>query len=148
MYPDAPWDWASVTADFVLPADLMSKEGVQYKEMPNYNRAFVSGQDQGVLGQVTRSGTAGDILAPMVVDPLITTAAAARQRGLSILGNTGRQLLHTLSLPVLGATGVIQPGAYVQYDDGEVVRTGLVRSTSVEVGSPEVLQTVQVECHA
>ena len=148
LYPQAPWEWSSVSPNFILPADVVTREGVQWKEQPAYNRVFVSGEAQGVLGQVTRAGTAGDLLAPMVVDPLITTAAAARQRGLAILGNTGRQLHHTLSLPVLDVTGVIQPGAYVQYHDGEATRIGLVRSTSVSVSLPDVIQTIGVECHA
>ena len=39
---------------------------------------------------MTRAGTAGDVLAPMVVDALITQAAAARQRGIAVLADTGR----------------------------------------------------------
>lgn len=113
---------------------------------------FVSGQEQEVLGQVTRQGTAGDWLAPMVTDSLITTAAAARQRGLAALSDTGRQLDISLRLPVLPATGIIQPGAYIQYqesgEDGIHTRIGLVRSTHIEVGLPEVFQSLGVECHA
>lgn len=148
LYPIAPWEWSSAVPDFVLPSAVVTRESVQWKEMPSYNRVFVSGQDNGVLGQVTRAGTDGTVLAPMVVDALITSATAARQRGLSILGNTGRQLLHSLRLPVLTTTGVIQPGALVQYEDGGDVRVGMVRSTSVEVGYPDVYQTIGVECHA
>lgn len=148
LYPIAPWEWDTAVPDFVLPSAVVTRESVQWKEMPSYNRVFVSGQDNGVLGQVTRSGTGGTVLAPMVVDSLITSATAARQRGLSILGNTGRQLLHSLRLPVLTTTGVIQPGALVQYEDGGDVRVGMVRSTSVEVGYPDVYQTIGVECHA
>lgn len=105
-----------------------------------------------MLGQVTRQGTAGDWLAPMVTDSLITTAAAARQRGLAALSDTGRQLDISLRLPVLPATGIIQPGAYIQYqesgEDGIHTRIGLVRSTHIEVGLPEVFQSLGVECHA
>ena len=101
-----------------------------------------------MLGQVTRAGSAGDLLAPMVTDPLITTAAAARQRGISILSDTGRQQEIGLRLPVLPTTGIIRPGAFVQYEDAGQIRLGLVRSTSVEVGLPEVFQSLGVECHA
>lgn len=148
LYPIAPWEWGAAVPDFVLPSAVVTKEGAQWKEMPSYNRVFVSGQDNGVLGQVTRAGTDGTVLAPMVVDALITSATAARQRGLSVLGNTGRQLMHSLRLPVLAETGVIQPGALVQYEDGDDMRVGMVRSTSVEVGYPDVYQTIGVECHA
>jgi hypothetical protein len=136
----------------VLPASIVSRESIAWREKPSYNRVFVSGQEQGVLGQVTRQGTAGDWLAPMVTDSLITAAAAARQRGLAVLADTGRYLEIGLRLPVLPATGVIEPGTYIQYEesdgDGVHTRLGLVRSTRIEVGLPEVFQSLGVECHA
>ncbi len=146
-YPVKPWETA--TADIILPAALMTRESITWTEKPGYNRVYVSGQDQGVLGRITRQGTAGDVLAPMVTDPLITTAAAARQRGQAILGDTGKQLELGISLPVLDTTGIIQPGMYVQYEDGSTIRTGIVRSTRVSVvGQAEVKQTLGLEVHA
>jgi hypothetical protein len=147
-YPVAPWDWATVTPDFVLPVDAVARESLRWLEKPAYNRVFVSGQDVGVLGQVTRAGTAGDVLAPMVVDPLITEAAAARQRGLAVLADTGQQIEVSLRLPVLAETGIIEPGAFVEYQDGSVTRLGLVRSTQIEAGMPEVWQTLGVQGYA
>jgi hypothetical protein len=148
LYPVAPWDWAEdVIPDFVLPSSVVTREGLTWKERPGYNRVFVSGQEQGVLGQVTSAGTAGEVLAPMVTDALITTAAAARQRGLAVLGDTGKQIEHQLRLPVLAETGIIQPGAFVEYEDGGESRIGIVRSTQVDVGMPDVYQTLGVECH-
>lgn len=147
-YPVAPWEWRSVTPDFVLPVDAVARESLRWLEKPAYNRVFVSGQDVGVLGQVTRAGTAGEILAPMVVDPLITEAAAARQRGIAVLADTGQQIEVSLRLPVLAETGIIEPGTFVEYQDGSVTRLGLVRATRVEAGLPEVWQTLGVESHA
>lgn len=121
-YPTAPWEWKNVTPDFVLPVDAVARESLRWLEKPAYNRVFVSGQDVGVLGQVTRAGTAGDVLAPMVVDPLITEAAAARQRGIAVLADTGQQIEVSLRLPVLAETGIIEPGAFVEYQDGSVTR--------------------------
>ena len=147
-YPLAPWEWSTVTPDFVLPVDAVARESLRWLEKPAYNRVFVSGQDVGVLGQVTRAGTAGDVLAPMVVDSLITEAAAARQRGIAVLADTGHQLEVSLRLPVLAETGIIEPGAFVEYQDGSVTRLGLVRSTQVEAGLPEVWQTLGVQAYA
>ena len=147
-YPVAPWEWNTVTPDFVLPVDAVARESLRWVEKPGYNRVFVSGQDVGVLGQVSRAGTAGDVLAPMVVDALITEAAAARQRGISVLADTGQQIEVTLRLPVLAETGIIEPGAFVEYQDGSVTRLGIVRSTQVEAGMPEVWQTLGVQSHA
>lgn len=147
-YPVAPWEWATVTPNFVLPVDAVEKESLRWLEKPSYNRVFVSGMDAGVLAQVTRSGTAGDLLAPIVVDALITEAAVARQRGLAVLSDTGRQIEVSLNLPVLLETGIIEPGAFVQYREGGVDRIGLVRSTQVQAGFPEVWQTLGVQTYA
>lgn len=147
-YPVAPWNWHAVTPDLVLPVDAVSRESLRWLEKPAYNRVFVSGQSAGVLGQVTRTGTAGNVIAPMVVDALITEAAAARQRGTAILADTGQQFEVGLRLPVLPETGIVEPGTFVEYQDGSVARLGLVRSTRIEAGFPEVWQTLGVECRA
>lgn len=147
-YPAAPWDWASVTPDFELPSAVVAVEGIDWTRKADYNRVFVSGTQSGVLGQVTRAGTAGDSVAPMVTDPLITQAIAARQRGLAILSDTGNQARVTLTLPVLAETGLIQPGQFVRYLDGKKARLGLVRSTSLAWSRPKLRQTIAVETHA
>ena len=146
-YPTAPWDWNSATPDFVLPSAVTVRESTEWIDKPAYNRVFVSGQSQGILGQVTRTGSAGDLVAPMVTDPLITEVNAARQRGLSVLGDTGRQARLGLRLPVLQETGVILPGKFVRYTDGGDEMIGIVRSTNVEATSPEAWQTLEVETH-
>ena len=144
-YPSAPWNWGSVTPDYELPSSVTTREGIAWEEKPRYNRVFVSGTGQGVLAQVTRAGTAGDVVAPMITDPLITHVDAGRQRGLIPLADTGRKALVTLRLPVLPATGVIRPGKFVRYVDGGTTRLGLVRSVSVDVTLPTVWQSITVE---
>jgi hypothetical protein len=138
-----------VTPDYELPAAVMTRESVEWQNKPEYNRVWVSGQQDGVLGQITRMGTAGDLLAPMITDPLITHLDAARQRGLAVLSDTGRQALINLSLPVLPETGVIPPGKFVRYTDAGVSRVGLSRSVQVQTsGSASSLrQTVLLETH-
>lgn len=146
-YPFAPWHWAAQTPDIELPADPVTIEGVKWHNRPDYNRVFVRGESDGVLGQVTIAGTAGDKPAPMVVDQLITHVDAARQRGLSVLGDTGRQAMVSISLPVLQETGVIEPGNLIRYNDGSVNRLGLVRSTSVDWSYPKLRQQLEIETH-
>ncbi|MFN7817804.1 MAG: hypothetical protein ACK5OQ_16365 [Burkholderiales bacterium] len=144
-YPTAPWQWGSVVPDFELPSAVTVRESTEWIDKPTYNRVFVSGQSQGILGQVTRTGSAGDLVAPMVTDPLITQAVAARQRGIAVLGDTGRKAMLGLRLPVLQETGVILPGKFVRYTDGTDEMIGIVRGTSVEATSPEMWQTLEVE---
>ena len=146
-YPVAPWDWVGVTPDFDLPAAVMSRESIEWRDKPRYNRVYVMGQQAGVNGRVTRAGTAGDYLAPSVVDPLITQAVAARQRGISVLSDTGRIATVGLRLPVLAETGIIKPGNFVRYTDGGTERIGITRSVQVEVGLPAIWQTLGVETH-
>lgn len=146
-YPTAPWDWAAVTPDFELPSAVVTRESIDWVEKPRYNRVYVSGTTAGVLGRVTRTGTAGDVVALVVTDPLITHADAARQRGLRVLADGGRQANVRLRLPVLEVTGIILPGNFVRYVDGAVTRRGIVRSVSVETGRAETWQTLGVETH-
>lgn len=148
-YPLAPWDWvADMVSDFELPSSVTSTEGIEWLDKTPYNRVFVSGVSAGVIGQVTRTGTAGDVLAPMVTDALITDTIAARQRGRTVLSDTGRQALISLRLPVLAETGIIWPGKSVRYNDLGDMKLGIVRSTGVETnGQPDVWQNIIVETH-
>lgn len=146
-YPVLPWNLASATPDFELPVDVTSKEAISWFDRPAYNAVYVSGTSQGVLALVRRQGTAGDLLAPMVADNLITDNIAARQRGESILGSTGRIAEVTLEMPILPATGIIPPGKIVRYLDGGVSRMGITRSVSVNTELPKARQQIQVETH-
>jgi hypothetical protein len=148
-YPAAPWNWNTLAPDFVLPAAAMSVEGIQLLTRPDYNRVFVAGTNSaGVLGQVTRSGTAGDSVAPMVTHALThSDVNAVAQRGLAVLSDTGAQASVSLSLQVRPETGVILPGAFVRYEDGAETHLGLVRSTSVNWQRPVLRQSITLETH-
>ena len=144
-YPEVPWNWSSVTPDFELPSAVTTREGIEWVTKPEYNRVFVSGTGHGVLGQYTRTGTAGDLQAATVTDALITHADAARQRGRVPIAESGKRTNVTLRLPVLSETGIIPPGKWVKYTDNGESRFGITRSVSVDVGLPEVWQTIMVE---
>ncbi|MDP9918381.1 hypothetical protein J2W24_004038 [Variovorax boronicumulans] len=147
-YPAAPWMWHTLTPDYVLPADVVSVEGIEWVRRPAYNRAFVFGTTKdGVRGEITRGGTAGNYAAPMVTHPLMTHADAVIERGRSELSNTGRQAHVSLRMPVLQETGLILPGSLVSYDGGDALRLGLVRSIALEESWPTLRQTLNVETH-
>jgi hypothetical protein len=146
-YPSLPWEWSAITPDIEIPSSVATVESTERIFKPVYNRVYVSGVSAGVLGQVTRAGTDGGLVAPMVVDPLITTEAAARQRGRPVLADTGRQIPLSLRLPVLPETGVIPPGKLVRYVDGGTTYLGLSRAVQLDARSPEVWQTIRLETH-
>lgn len=148
-YPLLPWEWAATGPDLELPAAPVVREAIEWHAKPTYNRVYISGSDAGgVLGQVTRAGTAGDVVAPMITDPLCTHADAARARGRAILADTGSQARITLELPILPETGIIQPGKLVRYLDGSTPRRGLVRAVRVTAGLPAARQSIELETHA
>lgn len=149
-YPYKPWEWygAGVVPDLELPTAAIVKESIAWTEKPAYNAVYVSGTTAGgILGHVKRAGTAGDMMAPMITDALITQAAAARQRGTNVLADTGRGATYSLSLPVLAETGIIDPGTLVRYVDNGNPTIGVVKGVSVNAAMPSVRQTIEVQTH-
>lgn len=146
-YPRMPHLWSLEPLDLTLPDAVCITEGIEWLDKPPYNAVYIVGGEGGRQDLVKRTGTAGDRLAPTVVDPLATATAMTRQRGIRVLGDTGRQALITVSLPVLAATGIITPGTLIEYTEQGVTRRGLSRSVSVNVQFPTARQTIKVETH-
>lgn len=147
-YPVAPWDWADTEPDIEIPAAAARVESMDWVTRPDYNAVFVSGAAGGVLCHVTRSGTAGDLVAQMVTDALVTAPAAGVQRGRAILADTGRQAQVQIKLLVLPETGIIVPGQLLRYIDADGrARVGLTRSVALDVTHGVAWQTVGVETH-
>jgi hypothetical protein len=117
-YPAAPWDWGALTPAVSLPVGAALREGVEWLDKPAYNEVYVSGQLVGVNGHVVKTGTTGGLAAATVVDDLITHADAARQRGLAILGDTGRQQRLSLSLPINDDLGLLEVGQLIDVTEG------------------------------
>lgn len=142
-YPLAPWDWAAATPDIEVPVDVCTTESIERQDKPAYNAVYLSG---GILARVKRTGTAGDVTAQMITDDLITHADAARQRGTSILADTGAQTRQSITLPILETGGILLPGTLASIVDGATSRRGLVRGVSISTGT-RVRQTVEIETH-
>ena len=148
-WPKPWWEWASATPDIELPAGIAEVEETEWIDKPAYDRVIVHGALGGVRGNFKRAGTAGEVLRPMVVHPLITHADVVRQRAIAELSNSGRLINQTLTLMVLPETGVIKPGTLLRYtDDDGAPRLGLVRSTGINWSFPVLTQTIGVEGHA
>lgn len=146
-YPVAPWNWSSLAPDVEIPEAVCVVESDDIVDKPDYNTVFVSGRQGGILAHVTRGGSAGDRAAQMVTDALITHSEAGRQRGMSILGDTGRQRDLGISMPVLDGVGIILPGTFVRYTTTEGIKIGLTRGVSIDAARPTVRQTIKMEVH-
>ena len=148
-YPVLPWNWGTATPEVLIAPDAIVRQDWARADKPAYNGVYVSGESQGVLAHVKRTGTAGAVLAPMVTDALVTGVQAARQRGESVLGPTGAVTDVQIEIPVLvGPTlpGVVDVGTLVEITGPNPWR-GLVRGVSVASAWPTVRQTLTIERH-
>jgi hypothetical protein len=144
-YPTAPWDWQNAPMVLLLPESVVVTEGIEYSFKPDYTGVYVhGGASGGRLDLVKKTGTPGDLLAPIVVDDLATDSVMTTQRGLRVLGDTQAVATLSLSLPLLAETGIIRPGTMIQY----LTRFGMVRGVSVTFGNDcKPRQTIEVETH-
>lgn len=150
--PGGPWNWyaAGVTPDVSLASEALMTIGTERRDEADINAVYVRGTNQGVFRLVKRIGTAGDKLAGMVTDPLITADTAAQQRGLSILGAAGAKHLIDFELPILtgsGQPGILDVGQLALVNQSSPWR-GRVRAVSASATfGGKVRQTINVERH-
>ena len=146
-YPIAPWGWGNATPDIILPEDIVEVEGIDWQERPHHNAVWVHGGDQGRADRIRRTGTAADRYAETIVDPLATDPIMTRQRGLAVLGNTGKQAHISLRLPVLPETGLIRPGQLIEYTEQGNTHRGISRALGIDQTYPDLWQTITLETH-
>jgi hypothetical protein len=105
-----------------------------------------------VLALVRRDGSAGNLQLPMVVDPLISEVAAARQRGIAELGQSGRLSMQRLQIPLSSTmAGLVDTGRLIEVTGDGAAWRGLVRGVSITAGRQQgglsVRQELTVERH-
>lgn len=147
-YPALPWEWDATPLDVQMPGQLMTSDGLQNRRNPDWEAVYVLGQTHGQKGHVVRAGTAGAVLAPQVIDSLITHPDAARQRGSAVLGAAGRGYTQNMTVPLLTGgsyPGLILPGYLLQVDEPDQSWRGLVRGITITESSPTVRQQLVVE---
>ncbi len=146
-YPASPWDWAAATVDKTVPTGLIRFAGQRLGNKPAYNQVYVSGRQGGVLVNAVRSGTSGNIRADEVVDRLVTTVGAGRERARNILGSGGKQYMQTLELPINAQTGVVHPGHLVGIEDVRGLGVGVSVEAGMSDNGVQASQTVEVRVH-
>lgn len=151
-YKVKPWLLASATPDLVIPAAMAARIDGDWDERPSYNSVFVSGENSGISATITREGSAGDLIAPMITDKLITAVEPARALGIAVIGGSGKWSKHRIELPVFRdpeVPGIITPGMIIEYNLGQSSWKGFVSAVSVSVqrnrDGLKVRQTIDVE---
>lgn len=129
-----PWDWETATPDIIVPEDMMTHINGEWTPRPAYNAAFVSGTVEGGISmKLTRNGTAGDVAAGLVTNPLFTATEVCLAAGKKILAESGKWMKVSCGLPVMTdpeVPGVLLPGMLVSVTGVNPWR-GMVASVNV-----------------
>ncbi|BCL59977.1 hypothetical protein DGMP_06700 [Desulfomarina profundi] len=150
-YNGSPWNWDTATPDLIITESVVRQISHEWAPGPGYNGIFVTGTAQGVMAKVKRTGSAGDRLAPMVTDALITQTAAARERGRVALAASGSWQNLSIVLPLFappGQPGLLLPGALVKVVRPRGTWVGQVtgnRITGMRNNGLSVRQVINVE---
>lgn len=145
-WPVRAWEMAGASPDIELPPGIAAVEEIEWVTKPAYDSLYMRGEPGTYNFFRRRTGTPGVVHAPQVVHPLLVDAAAAAQRAIAELSDTGRQVEQQLQLMVHPETGVIKPGRLIRYtDDAAVQRTGVTRAVFVQMDGPRLTQTIRVQ---
>ncbi|MGY3728005.1 MULTISPECIES: hypothetical protein [Cobetia] len=142
----APWRWAEVEADLAVPRDIITQLGSDQQPGDARNGIWLHGDTGGIQAQIIRQGTAGDQLAPTVVDALITDQAPAQARGIAELAATLRQSTESLQMPLAASLGgLLLPGMMIECDDWRGVSRGVSVSASLQGRALSVRQSIELQ---
>ena len=149
-YPLLPNEWPVVAPDVEIALAALVTESFERADRPEYDGVYCMGQQQGAFAFVSLAGTSGAQQHPLVTDLLLTDDVACGLRGQAILGASGEQQTHTITLPVLsgsGEPGVLDVGMLARIVEPGVTWYGIVRGVDVQAAMPEANQTVRLERH-
>lgn len=146
-WPVVPWATALAVPDIAVHDDVILQYNSTPAVNPLYNKVFVRGEQQGVMCGVRRTGTAGDVIAPDIVDALITDNQAARMRGTAELADSGYKDDISITLPVMATLPPCLPGSLLgvvwQTDNYKATVDSLsIRAERTNDGAITVRQTV------
>lgn len=146
-WPVVPWSTALAVPDIAVHDDVILQYNSTPAVNPLYNKVFVRGEQQGVMCGVRRTGTAGDVIAPDVIDALITDNQAARMRGTAELADSGDKDEISITLPIMATLPPCLPGSLLgvvwQTDNYKATVDSLsIRAERTNDGAITVRQTV------
>jgi len=151
-YKTSPWDWDALTneeCDHVINADYVDTESSSDNTTPPVNCVLISGETHGVITEVVKAGSAGDIRAEDVLSPLSQDHNINAELARNIMADSGEQEVLGLSIPLLppdSAFGLLLPGEIIRVVYPDKTITGLCIANSVPIQSiTDVSQSVKLE---
>jgi hypothetical protein len=117
------------------------------------NGVYVSGESEGVGLNVSRQGTAGDVIGADVVDGWLSAVEANTSRGRAEIAASGDRINHSLELAIPESSaqpGLVMPGMLVevQFNDASKNYRGYVQNNVVSVpgrGLSKCRQSITIE---
>ena len=151
-YKTSPWDWDALTdeqCDHVINADYVITESSNDNTTPQANCVLISGETHGVITEVVKAGTAGDVRSTDVLSPLSQDHNVNAELARNIMADSGEQEVLGLSIPLLPPDsdfGLLLPGEIIRVVYPDKTITGLCLSNSVPIQSiTDVSQSVKLE---
>ena len=151
-YKVSPQNWNNLTddeCDHVISADYIDTQSSSDNTTPQLNYALISGETHGVITEVVRAGTAGDVRATDVLSSLSQDHNVNAELARNLMADSGEQEVLGISVPLLtpeSSFGLVLPGDIVRvvYPDSTI--TGLCISNSVPLQSiTSVKQGISLE---
>lgn len=147
-YKQMPWSLENMHVDFGVSDKDILTISKQYIEKPMYDAVFVSGDVAGLTAHCRRDGAAGNKVAPIVIERLITEQQAALERGRSVLASVGKQQNIQVSMPLYAETPILYQSDIVKINDFiGYLRSYSVRAESDAKGSVTIRQSLGIECN-
>jgi hypothetical protein len=119
-YPVLPWAYAAATPTLTVPLAAVTAFERNQPVATQANAVIAhGGEPGGVIGQVQRTGSAGDLLAETISHPLITHIDAARVAGQRVLAAQHQTPeWAAITIPLGGDFPLINVGDLVEIDIG------------------------------
>ena len=141
-YKKTFWDPIAITDyDRLIPISLTKDQSTDYELYPDYNGITLSNDQNGLTGQVKRTGTSADILLETVNSPLFTVESMGAY-GKAQLAKAGMVETHSLVMPISAEVGECAPGELIAFN---AEWWGIDDSVSVSFTHALVNQTIKVE---
>ena len=141
-YKKTFWDSIAIADyDRLIPISLTKDQSADYELYPDYNGITLSNDQNGLTGQVKRTGTSADTLLETVNSPLFTIESMTAF-GKAQLAKAGMVETHSLTLPIEQNIGECAPGELTAFN---AEWWGINDSVSTSFTHAVVNQAIKVE---
>ncbi|RLV61010.1 hypothetical protein D5018_03990 [Parashewanella curva] len=109
-FPTTPWNFNDATVDVSLHESVITNHSETEQINKLCNACWVRGEQFGVSAKVKRTGSAGDVPAADINQPLIVHNSAAQLAGTHAIAETGRKRNHSITVPIMNDLPPLKSG--------------------------------------